>query len=141
MSEWCRMLHSLNAERARRVRDQVLAKAAEPGRAVAVVVVDRTGVILVREFSDQATPESSDASTLKARGACRYQIATDITAEFVKTLPPPPAHHARSLSEACALQGGVPIPVAGEVVGSVLVSGGSAEQDIALAQTGAAGVQ
>ena len=78
---------------------------------------------------------------MKAKGAARYRTATHTTAEFVKTLPTQLAQHALSLPEVCALQGGVPIQIEGEVVGGVGVSGGSGEQDIAISLAAAVSVK
>jgi uncharacterized protein GlcG (DUF336 family) len=85
------------------------------------------------ETTDAAPPEAPEASTMKAKGAARYRVATHRTAEFVKTLPSALAQHALSLPEACAFQGGVPILIDGEVIGGVGISGGSGEQDVAVA--------
>ena len=117
-----------------------LLQASELGIAVSVVVVDRTGVILLMETLDNAPPGSSEASMMKAKGAARYRMATHLTAEFVKTLPAQLAQHALSLPEVCAFQGGVPFRVEGEVLGGVGVSGGSGEQDIAIALAAAASI-
>jgi glc operon protein GlcG len=133
MSDLRKVWHNLTLEGAKRVRDRALEKAAELGVSISVVVVDRTGVILVVETQDGAAPGSSEASIMKAKGAARYRVATHFTAEFVKTLPPQLAQHALTLPEVCAFQGGVPIQVEGEVIGAVGVAGGSGEKDIAIA--------
>jgi hypothetical protein len=49
------------------VRDHALLKASELGPSVSVVVVNRTGVILVMETADSAPPGASEASIMKAR--------------------------------------------------------------------------
>lgn len=70
---------------------------------------------------------------MKAKGASRYRMATHLTAQFVSTLPAQLAQHALSLPEVCAFHGGVPIRMEGEVLGAVGISGGSGEQDVAIA--------
>ena len=97
MSEFRTVWHNLTLAGAKRVRDHALIKASELGLSVSVVVVDRTGVILLMETADSAPPGASEASIMKARGAARYRIATHMTAEFVKTLPAALAQHALSL--------------------------------------------
>jgi glc operon protein GlcG len=77
---------------------------------------------------------------MKAKGASRYRIATHTTAEFLKTIPAQLAQQALSLPEVCALQGGAPIQLEGEVVGGVGVSGGSGEQDVAIALAAATSI-
>ena len=108
---------------------------------MSVVIVDRTGVILLVETEDAAPPGSSEASIMKAKGASRYGVATHLTAEYLKNLSAPLAQHALSLPDVCAFQGGVPIRVEGEVLGGIGVSGGSGEQDIAIALASAASIQ
>ena len=138
MSEFCKAWHNITLEGAKRVRDHALLKASESGVSVSVVIVDRSGVILLAETADSAPPGASEASIMKAKGASRYRIATHMTAEFLKTIPAQLAIHALALPEVCALQGGVPIKIEGEVVGGVGVSGGSGEQDIAISLAAAA---
>jgi len=102
VNEFRTVCHNLTLAGAKRVRDQALIKASELGLSVSVVVVDRTGIILLVETADSAPPGASEASILKARGAARYRIATHMTAEFVKSLPTALAQHALSLPEVCA---------------------------------------
>jgi uncharacterized protein GlcG (DUF336 family) len=141
MSEFQKAWHNLTLAGAKRVRDCALLKASDLGVPISVVVVDRTGVILVVETSDIAAPGTSEASIMKAKAAARYRTSTHTTAEFIKTLPAQLAQHALSLPEICAFHGGVPIKIEEEVVGGVGVSGGSGEQDIAISQAGVAGVE
>jgi uncharacterized protein GlcG (DUF336 family) len=141
MSEMRRTWHNLTLQGAKRVRDHALLQASELGLSVSVVVVDRTGVILLMETTDNAPAGSPDASLMKARGASRYGTATHLTAEYVKTISPQLAQHALSLPDVCAFQGGAPIRMEGEVLGGVGISGGSGEQDIAIALAAAASVR
>ena len=116
---------------AKAVRDRAAARASS--LAIAIVVVDRSGALLLAEVADGAAPGSMDAALMKARGAARYRAATHLTAEYLKTLPAGLASHALSLPELCAFQGGVPIKAGDEVIGAVGIAGGSGEQDIAIA--------
>jgi uncharacterized protein GlcG (DUF336 family) len=113
------------------VRDRAAARASS--LAIAIVVVDRGGALLLAEVADGAAPGSMDAALMKARGAARYRIATHLTAEYLKSLPAGLASHALSLPDLCAFQGGVPIRSGDEVIGAVGIAGGSGEQDIAIA--------
>ena len=140
MSEARNAWYNITLGEAKQVRDCALARASGLGLHVSVVVVDRTGIILVMETADSAPPGSSDASIMKAKGAARYRIATHKTAEFVKTLPAQLAQHALSLPEACAFHGGVPIEFEGQVIGAVGVSGGSGTQDVEIATAAATSI-
>ncbi|HVO97787.1 MAG TPA: heme-binding protein [Bryobacteraceae bacterium] len=141
MSDIRKVCHNLTLAGARQVRDCALQKASELRAFVSVVVVDRAGVVLLAETADNAPPGSWEASLMKAKGAAKYRIATHVTAEFVKTLPPALAQHALSLPGVCAFQGGVPIRLEGEVLGGVGVSGGSGEQDVAIALAAAESIE
>jgi uncharacterized protein GlcG (DUF336 family) len=141
MNEFRKVWHNITLEGAKHVRDHALITASELGLAVSVVIVDRAGIILLMETADSAPPGSSEASIMKAKGAARYRIATHTTAEYLKMLPAQLAQHALSLPEVCAFHGGAPIQSEGEVVGGVGVSGGSGEQDTAIALAAAASVK
>ena len=138
MGEFWKAWRNITLEGAKQVRNHALLKASELGLSVSVVIVDRSGVILLAETADSGPPGASEASIMKAMGASRYCVATHLTAEFVKTIPTQLALQALALPDVCALQGGVPIKIEGEVVGGVGVSGGSGEQDIAISLAAAA---
>ena len=123
---------------ARAARDAAAARAAALSLAIAIVVVDRSGALLLAEVADGAAPGAMDAALMKARGAARYRAATHLTAEYLKSLPAGLASHALALPDLCAFQGGVPIRIGAEVIGAIGVAGGSGEQDIAIATEAAA---
>lgn len=130
--------NNLTLAGAKAVRERAAARAGEI--AIAVVVVDRGGRLLLAEVADGATPGSMDAAMMKAKGAARYGAATHLTAEYLKTRPPALASHALALPELCAFQGGVPVKLGEEVIGAVGIAGGSGEEDIAIATEAAAAV-
>jgi uncharacterized protein GlcG (DUF336 family) len=140
MNEATKVYRNLTLAGAKQARDTALVEAAKFGVAICVIVVDRAGLLLAAETQDGAVPGSMEASMMKAKGAARYRVATHKTAEFVKTLPPGLMAHALSLPEVCAFQGGVPLQVDGETVGAVGISGGTGEQDVAIAQAAAAAI-
>jgi glc operon protein GlcG len=133
-----RTLHSLTLAGAKQVRDHALLQASVQDLSLAIVVVDRLGSVLLMETADNAPPGAAEASLRKARGAGRYGIATHLTADYVKTLPPALAMEALSLPEVCAFEGGAPIRLDGELLGGIGISGGSGAQDIAIALGAAA---
>ena len=122
---------------AKAVRDRAATRASALSLAIAIVVLDRSGALLLAEVADGAAPGSMDAALMKAKGAARYRAATHLTAEYLKTLPDWRASHALSLPELCAFQGGVPIKVGAEVIGAIGVAGGSGEQDVEISQSAA----
>ena len=123
------------------VRDRAGARASAMSLAIAIVVVDRSGALLLAEVDDGAAPGSMDAALMKARGAARYRSATHLTREYLKTVPAGLAGHALSLPELCAFQGGVPIRIGEEVIGAIGIAGGSGEEDIAIADEAAKAVE
>jgi glc operon protein GlcG len=141
MSEVRKTWHNLTLAGAKRVRDHALLEASSLGVSVSVVIVDRTGVILLVETADNAPPGAPEASMMKAKGASRYGVATHVTAEHVKNIPVQLAQHVLSMPDACAFQGGVPITLEGEVLGAVGISGGTGAQDIAIALAAAASIE
>jgi glc operon protein GlcG len=138
MSAHYQTCQNLTLAGARAVRDGAVVRASALSLAIAIVVVDRSGALLLAEVADCATPGSMDAALMKAKGAARYRAATHLTAEHLKTLPAGLVSHALSLPELCAFQGGVPIKVGAEVIGAIGIAGGSGEQDIAIATEAAA---
>jgi glc operon protein GlcG len=138
MSAHYQTCQNLTLAGARAVRDGAVVRASALSLAIAIVVVDRSGALLLAEVADCAAPGSMDAALMKARGAARYRAATHLTAEYLKTLPAGLVSQTLSLPEICAFQGGVPIQIGAEVIGAIGIAGGSGEQDIAIATEAAA---
>jgi uncharacterized protein GlcG (DUF336 family) len=57
VSEFRKVWHNITLEGAKHVRDHALMKASELGLHVSIVIVDRTGVILLMETADFALPD------------------------------------------------------------------------------------
>ena len=133
MTHFSRSIGTVTLGGARRIRDEALDQAAARGLSIALVIIDRTGGVVLAETMDDAPPGASEASLMKAKGAARYRAPTHLTAEFVKTLPAQLAQHALSLPDLCAFQGGVPIKVGERVVGGLGISGGTGAQDVEIA--------
>ena len=132
---------NLTLSGARAARDCASARASALSLVIAIVVVDRSGALLLAEVADRAAPGAMDAALMKARGAARYRSATHLTREYLKTVPAGLAGHALSLPDLCAFQGGVPIRIDEEVIGAIGIAGGSGEQDIAIADEAAKAVE
>src|ERR1700733_8772252 len=76
VNEFRKVWHNITLEGAKHVRDHALMKALGLGVPISIVIVDRTGIILLMETADSAAPGSSEASIMKAKAAARYRIAT-----------------------------------------------------------------
>lgn len=134
MSEaWLHSPPSLNAAGARRALQAALAEAARLGVAMSVAVVDRAGHLLAFERSDGAIVVSIDAAAQKARTAAQAGVNTRLLQELVDREMP----SLIAVTQLMPAPGGVPIAIAGEIVGGVGASGAALHEDEAVAQAGA----
>lgn len=111
-------------------------KCKQDGYRVSVAVVDRAGVLKVLMRGDGAGPHSTDSSTKKAYTAASLRTPTGELAEMIAKTPP--AQGLRDISDKMLfLGGGLPIEIAGEVVGGIGVGGAPGSHlDAACAQAG-----
>jgi uncharacterized protein GlcG (DUF336 family) len=111
----------LSPDTAMAVAQATLAACREGGFQVAVAVVDRMGVPQAMIRDRYAGPHTPDTAARKAWTAVSFR--EDTLALSSNTGPDSPQAGARQISQALMLGGGVPIEVAGSVVGGVGVSG------------------
>jgi uncharacterized protein GlcG (DUF336 family) len=111
-------------------------KCKQDGYRVSVAVVDRAGVLKVLMRGDGAGPHSTDSSTKKAYTAASLRTPTGDMAEMIAKTPA--AQGLRDISDKMLfLGGGLPIEIAGEVVGGIGVGGApGGHLDAACAQAG-----
>lgn len=115
--------------------------AAEIGQPMNIAVVDAGGNLVAHVRMDEAWLGSIDISMKKAFTSRAFDIATkDLAAESQ------PGRqffgiHASNDGRVMIFAGGVPLKRDGKVVGAIGVSGGSGEQDQAVAEAGAAAFQ
>ncbi len=93
----------------------------EKGFQVAVAVVDRMGVPQAMVRDRYAGPHTPDTATRKAWTAISFREATLDLSE--NTTGDSPQTGARQITGALMLGGGVPVEVAGSVVGGIGISG------------------
>ena len=107
--------------------------AAERGLHVSIAVVDQAGYPVSLHRMDGATVTSVEAATRKARTAAQLRMPSKIFQDLLHggmtTL--------LSLEFLTPMAGGVPLEADGVVVGGIGCSGGSEEDDEALATAGA----
>jgi glc operon protein GlcG len=116
------------------------AKAAGMGLKANVAVVDDGGHLLAFARMDGARPASGYTAMTKAAAAATFRQETGPAPpggepDVVLSLSLPAAA-AASGGKGTALKGGVPIVVAGQVIGAVGVGGGTGDQDAAVAKAG-----
>src|SRR5919106_4876394 len=113
-----------------------LEKCKHDGYRVSVAVVDRAGVLRVLIRGDGAGPHTTDSSTKKAYTAASLRGPTGDFAELAAKMPALQGLRDMS-SNILILGGGLPIEIAGEIVGGIGVGGApGAQLDEACAAAG-----
>src|SRR5437867_11845084 len=113
-------------------------KAAEIGQPMNIAVVDEGGNLVAHVRMDGAWIGSIDISINKAWTARAFDISTKELAELSQSGDQFFGIHASNRGRVMIFAGGVPLKRGDQVVGAIGVSGGSGEQDHAVAEAGAA---
>ena len=125
-------------EDARRVISEAEKKAIEIGQPMNIAVVDAGGNLVAHVRMDGAWIGSIDISIKKAYTSRAFDIATKDLAEHSQSGEQFFGIHASNNGMIMIFAGGIPLESEGKVVGAIGVSGGSGEQDHAVAEAGAA---
>jgi uncharacterized protein GlcG (DUF336 family) len=125
-------------EDARRLIAAAEKKAHEIGQPMNIAVVDAGGNLVAHIRMDGAWIGSIDISIKKAYTSRAFNIATKDLAEHSQSGGQFFGIHASNDGKIMIFAGGIPLKAKGKVVGAIGVSGGSGEQDHAVAQAGAA---
>src|SRR6186997_1003084 len=128
----------LRLEDARRMIAAAEAKAAAIGQPMNIAVADAGGNLVAHVRMDGAWLGSVDISIKKAWTSRAFDIATKDLAEHSQSGGQFFGIHASNGGRIMIFAGGIPLRSGGKVVGSIGVSGGSGEQDHAVAEAGAA---
>jgi uncharacterized protein GlcG (DUF336 family) len=123
---------------ARRVIAAAEAKAAEIGQPMNVAVADAGGNLVAHVRMDGAWMGSIDISIKKAWTSRAFDIATQDLAGHSQSGNQFFGIHASNDGRVMIFAGGIPLKRDGRVVGAIGVSGGSGDQDHAVAEAGAA---
>jgi len=122
---------------ARRVIAAAEAKAAEVGQPMNIAVVDGGGNLVAHVRMDGAWLGSIDISINKAFTSRAFDISTKDLAAHSQSGGQFFGIHASNGGRVMVFAGGIPLKRDGKVVGAIGVSGGSGEQDHAVAEAGA----
>ncbi len=122
---------------ARRVIAAAEKKAAEIGQPMNIAVADAGGNLVAHVRMDEAWIGSIDISIKKAFTARAFDIATKDLATHSQPGGQFFGIHASNDGRVMIFAGGIPLKRGGKVVGAIGVSGGSGEQDQAVAEAGA----
>jgi len=123
---------------ARRVIAAAEKKAAEIGQPMNVAVADEGGNIVAHIRMDGAWIGSIDISQKKAYTARAFDISTKDLAAHSQSGNQFFGIHASNDGKIMIFAGGIPLKQNGKVVGAIGVSGGSGDQDHAVAEAGVA---
>jgi uncharacterized protein GlcG (DUF336 family) len=124
-------------EDARRIIAAAEKKAKELGQPVNIAVADSGGNLVAHVRMDEAWIGSIDISIKKAFTSRAFNISTKELAKHSQSGDEFFGINASNDGRVMIFAGGVPLTQAGKVVGAVGVSGGSGEQDQAVAEAGA----
>ena len=127
-----------NLEAARRVIAAAEAHADELGQPMNIAVVDAGGDLVAHVRQDGAWIGSVDISISKAWTSRAFDITTKDLGDNAQPNAQFFGIHTTNQGRVAIFAGGVPLLRDGAVVGAVGVSGGSGEQDHAVAEAGAA---
>lgn len=122
---------------ARRVIEAAEKKAQEIGQPMNIAVADAGGNIVAHVRMDKAWIGSIDISMNKAYTARAFNLSTKDLAAHSQSGGQFFGIHASNDGKIMIFAGGIPLTKDGECVGAIGVSGGSGEQDHAVAESGA----
>lgn len=123
---------------ARRVIAAAEPKAEEIGQPMNIAIADAGGNLVTHIRMDSAWIGSIDISIKKAYTSRAFDIATKDLAEHSQSGGQFFGIHASNEGRIMVFAGGIPLKREGQVMGAIGVSGGSGEQDHAVAEAGAA---
>jgi len=126
---------------ARRIIEAAEKKAAEIGQPMNIAVVDAGGNLVAHIRMDGAWIGSIDISINKAFTSRAFEIATKDLATHSQSGGQFFGIHVSNGGRIMIFAGGIPLSRDGKVVGAIGVSGGSGEQDHAVAEAGAASLK
>jgi len=128
----------MSLDDARRVIAAAEKKAIEVGQPMNIAVADEGGNIVAHVRMDGAWLGSIDIAQKKAYTSRAFDIATKDLAVHSQSGGQFFGIHASNDGKIMIFAGGVPLKKGARVVGAIGVSGGSGEQDHAVAEAGAA---
>ena len=130
---------AVKLEDARRVISAAEKKAREIGQPMNIAVADEGGNIVAHvRMDDNAWIGSIDISMKKAYTSRAFDIETKELAKHSQSGGQFFGIHVSNNGKIMIFSGGIPLKLAGQVVGAIGVSGGSGDQDHSVAAAGAA---
>jgi len=134
-------VQSMNLELAKRIIAAAEGKALEIGVPMVIAVVDAGGNLVALHRQDGALLASIDTAQNKAYTAVALKLPTAQVAPLVQPGQPLYGLEATNGGKMVVFGGGIPLWKEGRLIGAIGVSGGSVEEDIAVAEAGANSIQ
>ena len=131
-------IETVNLADARRIIAAAEKKAEQIGQPMNIAVADAGGNLVAHVRMDSAWMGSVDISINKAFTARAFDITTKDLAGNSQSGDQFFGIHVSNHGRAMIFAGGIPLKKGGTVVGAIGVSGGSGDQDHAVAEAGAA---
>src|SRR6267143_5750703 len=132
------LMSAVKLEDARRVIGAAEKKAAEIGQPMNIAVADEGGNLVAHVRMDDAWIGSIDIAIKKAFTSRAFEIETRELAKHTQSGGQFFGVHVSNDGKVMNFAGGIPLKLDGKVVGAIGVSGGSGDQDHAVAAAGAA---
>ncbi len=130
---------SITAEIAKTLAAPALAEAKKNNWTMAIAIVDTHGELVYFERMDEVQMGSVNIAIAKARSAARFKRATKAFQDGVAAGGD--GLRLLGLEGAVPVEGGIPLVVAGKIVGAIGASGGTSQQDGVVAAAGVAALK
>lgn len=127
-------MNQMTTETAKSILNKAVSKASEMGVKVCIAVVDSGAHLVVFERMDSAFLGSVDIAIKKAKTSSLFPLESGQLGELIRNEEL--TGFALSNEMLMGFPGGVPIFADGQQIGAIGVSGGSAEEDLAIAKAG-----
>jgi uncharacterized protein GlcG (DUF336 family) len=131
-------MSAVKLEDARRIISAAEKRATEIGQPMNIAVADEAGNIVAHARMDDAWIGSIDVAMKKAYTSRAFEIETKELAKHAQSGGEFFGVHVSNDGKIMIFAGGIPLKLKGKVVGAIGVSGGSGDQDHAVAAAGAA---
>ena len=128
----------ITLKEAKQIIEAAETKASEIGQPMNIAVADAGGNLISHVLMDGAWLGSIDISIKKAYTSRAFDIATKDLATHSQSGGQFFGIHASNDGKIMIFAGGIPLKKDGKVIGAIGVSGGSGDQDHAVAEAGAA---
>ncbi len=123
----------MSLELAKRMLHRAVSEAKRLGKPFSVAIVDDRGWLVALHRMDGAPAPTAEIARDKAWTAAAFRVPTTEVGRFGDPRQPGFGLHPHDWNDRLStLPGGLPIEVEGEVIGAVGVSGGTAEEDLAI---------